>query len=134
LRRVSPLVAALVVSGLPWLATTVTLGVRNRFFGSYDVLSLLDLAATSIVALWLCVRCRNSLLPVLVLFSVAQMSTIAVEIFAWSGFGGSPGAHLALVGAEWVLALGLIGHGRMWRSPVRPSDPGPAPVVADLPA
>jgi hypothetical protein len=120
----SPLVTAVVVGLVPWLATVLPMsiwsGPLNQLvlgfshpLDSYVVRSSLGALAVGVVAVWVYQRSRGSLLPVLLFLSETMIVSWAV--FVWSGPRWALSLSSLMVGLHCLVALALIVQGRMWR-------------------
>jgi hypothetical protein len=124
-RRVSPLVAALVIGlaiALPY-QLAVRVGLRSWLpVGGWSVLGIASEIALAVPAVWLVRKARGSLIPTAVLLAAGSTSTYAVTwISSNSGILGRtrelyPGC---IVAAAVLFALA----GRMWRRTEAPPSP-----------
>jgi len=117
LGSLSPLSTALIVGPLPWLAVVLPVGAWDHYSSPFVPLSLLQQLAIAIVAVWLYLRSRGSLLPVVLLFAVSSAVSTAVAIWLGAGRGPDYAATFSLLLPEAIFALVLVMQGRMWRRP-----------------
>jgi hypothetical protein len=123
LRRTSAVSTALLVGLLPCIAVLVPRSIWGTpLISVYGLRTSLDALAFAIVALWVCQRSRESLLPVFVL--LAETAIVAWAVFVWSAprIWGSDRQDLIAVGLHSAFALVLLLQGHMWRRPTMGSD------------
>jgi len=131
LGRLSPLMTALIVGPLPWLAVLLPVGAWDHYSSPFVPLFLLQQLALAIVAVWLYLRSKGSLLPVVLLFAVSNAVSTAVAIWLGAGRGPDYATTLALLTLEGLLALVLVMQGRMWRRPP-PHEDADADLVGEV--
>jgi len=127
----SPLITALIVGPLPWLAVVLPVGAWDHYSSPFVPLSLLQQLAIAIVAVWLYLRSRASLLPVVLLFAVSGAVSTAVAIWLGAGRGPDYATTLSLLLLEAIFALVLVMQGRMWRRPP-PHEDADADLVGEV--
>lgn len=119
LRRLSPLLTALIVGPTLWLAVFLTLSIalRSSPVNATVLLVLLEAFAVAIVAVWAYQRSRGSLVPVL-LFLIESNVTLTL-VWLWSGprFNNGDQPSYLMVALNGLLALAFVAQGRMWRRP-----------------
>jgi hypothetical protein len=131
--RFGPLSTALVIGALPWLADTVPTVIRQRaqgYFSGYSLLATVFSALSTVtIGVWLMLRSRGSLLPLLLLIVMSAPS--AVVILFWWGMGDTLGGFspYATVAAQTLLALALVVRGRLWRR--EPPAPAELAIAAE---
>jgi uncharacterized protein (DUF486 family) len=115
-RRVSPLVAALVIGlaiALPY-QLAVCVGYRSWFpVGGWNVLDIVGEVALAVPAVWLVRRARESLIPAAVL--LAAVSTSEYVTWTSSNLGILGRARELYPGCIIVAAVLFALAGRMWR-------------------
>ena len=130
-RRVSPLVAALVIGLALVLPSQLMLRIvdRSGLSGLNDawyVLTLMSVIAVAVLAVWLARKARGSLVPTAVLFAAVSAGTNVVVLT--SSNGGISGRTRELYPGCIIVAAVLFAlAGRMWRKTEAP----PAPLALD---
>jgi hypothetical protein len=137
LGSLSPLVTALVVGPLTWLAILIPFSAWSGLFHWFLPLTLLRAFAAAVVALWVYKRSRGSLVPVAVFFVAVGTMPIAELLWAGERFRHGAGFDDLVLAGQCLLALLLAIQGRMWRRPESPrrrsrqvglADGSPAPA------
>jgi hypothetical protein len=131
-RRVSPLVAALVIGLALVLPSQLVLRIADRSLGlsglndAWYVLTLMSVIAVAVLAVWLARKARGSLVPTAVLFAAVSAGTNVVVLT--SSNGGISGRTRELYpGCIIVVAVLFALAGRMWRRMEAP----PSPLALD---
>lgn len=129
LRRLSPLVTALIVGALPWLAVVLPLSIWSTPFNSFVLQTVLGAIVVTVVGVWVYRRSPASLLPVTAFLVLAYAVPSIVLFWAGPRFAIGESVDWLMLALHGLLALALIAQGRMWRRPdaTRPESVAVAP-------
>ena len=117
LPRLSPLVTALLVGALPWLAVVLPLSIWSTPLDSFVLQTVLHAIVVAVVGLWVLRRSPASLLPITAFLVLAYAVPSLVVFWAGPRFAVGESVDWLILGLHWALALALIVQGRMWRRP-----------------
>jgi hypothetical protein len=117
LPRLSPLVTALLVGALPWLAVVLPLSIWSTPLDSFVLQTVLHAIVVAVVGLWVLRRSPASLLPITAFLVLAYAVPSLVVFWAGPRFAVGESVDWLILGLHWALALALIVQGRMWRWP-----------------
>jgi hypothetical protein len=124
LRRWSPLAVALLLAILQWVATIAFLLFAwslSSLWSAPLLITLAQLCAASVVAIWLYLRSEGSLLPLLLTEALAYPAYLAAALYAGTGLARAEAFDYLYRGLQCALAIGLIFSGRMWQRPSPPA-------------
>jgi hypothetical protein len=126
LPRLSPIATGLLVGAAQWLVTWATTlgwtGLADPFF----LARLAGSAAAALVAVWVLLRSRGSLLPVWLLGALLPASKgIAFLLVSADVVGRADTLEQVFAVVQAAVAAALVVAGRMWRRPPGEDKSGP---------